>query len=187
MVKVLTIAGSDSSGGAGIQADLKTFHAFGVYGTTAITALTAQNIQRVAGVYPVAAKFVGMQIDAVMEEERVVVWKTGMLAHKEIVEIVARSIKKYNIEKVVLDPVLAASSGRRLLEKDAEEVFIKKLLPKAFVVTPNMPEAEILTGGSLQTVEDMKKAAVAIRKMGAKYVVVKGGHLYSSRHPGAQN
>jgi hydroxymethylpyrimidine/phosphomethylpyrimidine kinase len=177
MKTVLTIAGSDSGGGAGIQADLKTFAAFGVYGTCAITAVTAQNTKAVTGVWKLPADFVAKQIDAVMTDIGADAWKTGMLATPEIVEVVAERAKYYQVKSLVVDPVMMSKGGQFLLSLDARTTLIKKLIPLAFVITPNCDEARIITEHSINNVEDMKKAATAIYKMGAKNVVVKGGHL----------
>lgn len=181
MKKVLTIAGSDSSGGAGIQADLRAFFAHGVLGATAITAVTAQNARQISGIFPLSATFVGSQIDAVMDPpaggEKITVWKTGMLFNKDIVAIVVNRAKKYRIKKLIVDPVMVATSGRRLLEKNAIDMFKNKLLPMVFIVTPNIPEAEVLAGRKISSIEDMKEAARLLNKMGARYVVIKGGHL----------
>lgn len=175
--KVLTIAGSDSGGGAGIQADLKTFAARGVYGMSAITALTAQNTVGVQGVVEINAKFVGQQIDSVMSDIGADVWKTGMLSNSNIIEVVADRTAWYDIRFLVLDPVMVAKSGDPLLRKEARESLIEKLVPIAYVITPNHYEAQVLTGMEIRTLEDAQVAAIEIYKMGAKNVVVKGGSL----------
>lgn len=177
MKTVLTIAGSDSGAGAGIQADLKTFAAFGVYGTCAITAVTAQNTKKVEAVYELPAAFVGKQIDAVMNDIGADVWKIGMLANSKIIDVVFERVKHYKIKYLVADPLMVSKSGHHLLTIDARKKLIKRLIPLTFVITPNCPEAEVLTGYKIHTVDDMKKTAVMIYKMGAKNVVVKGGHL----------
>ncbi len=177
MRKALTIAGSDSGGGAGIQADLKTFSALGVYGTSAITALTAQNTLGVQGVYPVAPEFVGQQIDSIMSDIGTHSAKTGMLFSAEIIQVVAERIQRYNIPNLVVDPVMVAKSGDRLLKEDAIEALRSLILPLATVVTPNLGEASVLVDGTVRTKEQMLEAAKAIHSMGARYVVVKGGHL----------
>lgn len=177
MKKALTIAGSDSGGGAGIQADLKTFAAFGVYGTSAITAVTAQNTQGVEGIFELSPEFVAKQIDIVMVDIGADVWKTGMLANAEIIDIVAQQAKYYKIKSLIVDPVMLAKSGNVLLVNEAKKTLITKLIPLTLVITPNLHEAEAITGCRIKTVEDMKKAAVILHEMGAKYVVVKGGHL----------
>ncbi len=175
--KVMTIAGSDSGAGAGIQADLKTFAAFGVYGTSVITAITAQNTQRVEAVVELPAEIIAAQIDAVVKDIGADAVKTGMLANASIVGTVADKIKEHQLTKLVVDPVMVAKSGLRLLSQDAVEVLKRDLLPLALVVTPNIPEAEVLTGHSIRSLADMRIAAKAIGEMGPKNVVVKGGHL----------
>ncbi len=180
MKKVLTIAGSDSGGGAGIQADLKTFTARGVFGTVAITAVTAQNTLGVQGVYELPPSFVGAQIDSVMTDMGADAVKIGMLSNKKIIDVVAGRIKKYSIQRVVLDPVMIAKSGDLLINKNAQQALIKKLLPLAFVVTPNLFEAEAMTGFKITTVVDMKSAAKKIHQLGARTVVIKGGNLAGS-------
>ena len=177
MKKVLTIAGSDSSGGAGIQADLKTFSARGVYGMSAITALTAQNTMGVQRVYEIAPSFVGDQIDSVMLDIGVDAWKIGMLANTEIIRIVADRARKYNIKLLVIDPVMIAKSGDFLLKPAATEALISKLIPLAYVITPNHHEAQVLTNISIKNLTDARKAAKEIHKQGAQNVVIKGGHL----------
>lgn len=177
MTTVLTIAGTDPDGGAGIQADLKTFAAFGVYGTSIITAVVAQNTLSVQDVHLLPALFVGKQIDAIMSDIPSTVWKIGMLGTEEIVQVVAKRAAKYNIEKLVIDPVMKAKTGGSLFATSAYDVFVSQLLPRTFVLTPNKDEAEIFTGIKIDSVETMKQAAVRLQQMGAKYVVVKGGHL----------
>ncbi len=177
---VLTIAGSDSGAGAGIQADLKTFTRFHAYGTCAITAITAQNTVEVTDILPIPALFVTKQIDAVMEDIGANAWKTGMLVNKEIIEIVAQKAKQYSIKYLVVDPVIISSSGRRLLEEKAIELLINKLIPLSFVVTPNIDEAEVLVDIKIRTIDDMKIAAKKIFELGTKHVVIKGGHLPSN-------
>ena len=177
MKRVLTIAGSDSGGGAGIQADLKAITLLGGYGMSVLTALTAQNTVGVQGIHEVPARFVEEQIDAVLSDIGADAIKTGMLANQEIIEVVSRKIKQYKIKKVVVDPVMISKSGASLLLKDAQGTLIKKLIPMAWVVTPNLMEASALAGFNVNSLEGMKKAAHHIYGMGAKYVVVKGGHL----------
>ncbi len=177
MKKALTIAGSDSGGGAGIQADLKTFAALGVFGMSAITALTAQNTVSVLGVFPVTPEFVGLQIDAVISDIGADAVKTGMLANADIIEMVAAKVLEHELHPLVVDPVMVAKSGANLLEPAAREVLIEKLLPLASVVTPNLPEAEALCGFSINDIEGMRRAAKEIRARGPRWVVVKGGHL----------
>jgi hydroxymethylpyrimidine/phosphomethylpyrimidine kinase len=179
--KVLTIAGSDSGGGAGIQADLKTFAARGVYGMSAITALTAQNTVGVQGVVEIDAEFVGRQIDSVMSDIGADVWKTGMLSNSEIIEVVADRTVRYGMKYLVLDPVMVAKGGDLLLREEARESLIAKLVPLAYVITPNHYEAQILTGMEIRTLKDAHVAAIEIHKMGAKNVIVKGGSLPNTK------
>lgn len=178
--KVLTIAGSDSGGGAGIQADLKTLAARGVFGMSAVTALTAQNTLGVQGVLSVPPAFVRQQIDSVMMDMGADVWKTGMLANTDIVRVVAECAQHYGVRSLVVDPVMVAKGGDALLQAEACSVLRDTLLPLATVITPNHDEAEVLTGQKIQTVADMKEAAKKLLTWGAKAVVVKGGHLPSS-------
>ncbi len=177
MRRILTIAGSDSGGGAGIQADLKVITALGGYGMSVLTALTAQNTTGVQAIHEVPASFVAKQMDSVLSDIGADAIKTGMLANSEIIQVVAQKIKHYRIKTVVVDPVMVAKSGDLLLRKEAREVLIQRLLPLATVVTPNLMEASVLTGMRVQSMETMKKAAQRIHRMGPKFVVVKGGHL----------
>ncbi len=177
MKTVLTIAGSDPSGGAGIQADLKTFFSRGVYGMSVITALTAQNTIGVQGIFNVPPDFVAEQIDSVMSDIGAYVWKTGMLVNKEVVNVVVDKVDQYKIKYLVVDPVMIAKSGNRLLEEDASDLLIHKLIPRTYVVTPNRFEAEKLSGILIKDVLDAKKAAHIIYQLGAKNIVIKGGHL----------
>jgi hydroxymethylpyrimidine/phosphomethylpyrimidine kinase len=172
----LTIAGSDSGGGAGIQADLKTFAAFGVYGTSAIAAITAQNTTSVVAWEPVSTDLVISQIETVASDIEVHATKTGMLATAALVEAVAATIEELALPSLVVDPVMIAKSGDRLLQDDAMEAIKRSLLPLAMVVTPNIPEAEVLSGIAIRTPADARRAAEAIRKLGARAVVIKGGH-----------
>jgi len=177
MHTALTIAGSDSGGGAGIQADLKTFAACGVYGTCAITAITAQNTTGVTAWQAVEADLVIAQIEAVAEDFGIAAVKTGMLANAAIVEAVSAAIAELDLPNLVVDPVMIAKGGDRLLDEDAVEAMIAELLPRARIVTPNVPEAEVLTGMTIRTLDDMRGAARRIRAMGPSVVVLKGGHL----------
>lgn len=177
MYKALTIAGSDSGGGAGIQTDLKTFAALGVYGTSAITALTAQNTVGVHGIHAVPAAFVAAQMEAVLTDIPIDAAKTGMLGDLELISTVAEMLIKFDVNKLVVDPVMVAESGDRLLPADAVEALCKKLLPLALVVTPNLPEAGVLLGREINTVEEMISAAKEIQQFGCRTVLVKGGHL----------
>ena len=174
--KALTIAGSDSGGGAGIQADLKTFAALGVYGSSAITAITAQNTRAVNAVAEVPEDIVAAQIDTVLEDIGADAVKTGMLSSAAIVEVVADRLEAWGIRNIVVDPVMVAKSGDRLLSADAVEIVRRMLLPLALVVTPNIPEAEVLAGVSIVTDADIRRAAAAIHALGAEIVVIKGGH-----------
>jgi hydroxymethylpyrimidine/phosphomethylpyrimidine kinase len=173
----LTIAGSDSGGGAGIQADLKTFHAFGVFGTSALTAVTAQNTRGVTAIHPIPLDVVRAQIDAVAEDLPPAAFKTGMLATKALVETVSRAIREHRLPNYVMDPVMVATSGDRLLDADAEKALMEDLLPLATLVTPNLHEAGILTGEPISTLEEMRGAAGRLVEMGAGAALVKGGHL----------
>ncbi|MFX0039415.1 MAG: bifunctional hydroxymethylpyrimidine kinase/phosphomethylpyrimidine kinase [Promethearchaeota archaeon] len=178
MKKVLTIAGSDSGGGAGIQADLKTFSALGVFGMSAITALTAQNTIGVQGIFEIDPEFVGKQIDSVMNDIGADAWKTGMLSNAEIIQIVADRASFYNIELLIVDPVMVAKSGHSLLNSKANSTLILKLIPIAYLITPNLHEAQILTDMEINNKNDVQESAIKIFEMGAKNVVIKGGHLH---------
>jgi hydroxymethylpyrimidine/phosphomethylpyrimidine kinase len=175
--KALTIAGSDSGGGAGIQADLKTFHSFNVFGMSVLTSVTAQNTKGVTDVHDIPPHIVGAQIDAIMEDIGVNGVKTGMVSNKEIIEIIVDRIKKYGIEQLVVDPVMVAKSGDRLLQKDAETSLIKDLLPVTFLITPNVHEGEIISSTKIENIEDARRAAEIIQGKGPDYVLLKGGHL----------
>jgi hydroxymethylpyrimidine/phosphomethylpyrimidine kinase len=172
----LTIAGSDSSGGAGIQADLKTFAALGVYGTCAITAITAQNTEGVVDAAVLSADLVTAQIEAVAGDIELHAVKTGMLGDAAVVEAVAATIKELDLPLVVVDPVLAASGGARLLDDEGLQMLCTELVPLARVVTPNVPEAEVLSGKRIQSDDDLKEAARRIHGMGAAAVIITGGH-----------
>jgi hydroxymethylpyrimidine/phosphomethylpyrimidine kinase len=173
----VTIAGSDSSGGAGIQADLKTFAAFGVYGASIITALTAQNTQAVTAIHEVPAGFIAAQIDAVFSDLDVGAVKIGMLSRAAAIEAVARGLVRHKAKNIVLDPVMAASSGDQLLAPDAVGALRRLLIPRALLVTPNLPEAAALTGASLARNEaEMEAQAREILSLGARRVLIKGGH-----------
>lgn len=176
MRSVLTIAGSDSSGGAGIQADLKAFAAHGVYGMSVITALTAQNTETVTGVFEVPAQFVEEQIDTVVADITPDAVKTGMLSSADIIAVVAAKVRQHGLRHLVVDPVMVSKSGARLLRADAVQALRSKLLPLADVVTPNIPEAEDLTGRTLRTDDDIRQAARDIQALGPRNVVMKGGH-----------
>lgn len=175
--KAMTIAGSDSGGGAGIQADLKTFAALGVYGSSVLTAITAQNTLGVTAVHEVPVDMVAAQIEAVMSDIGADAVKTGMLSSSEIIETVGRELNQFRADRVVVDPVMVAKSGDRLLRENAVDSLRRNLLPIATVVTPNIPEAETLATMTISSAEDVRRAAQNILNMGAKAVVVKGGHL----------
>ncbi len=175
--RALTIAGSDSGGGAGIQADLKTFSALGVYGMSAIAALTSQNTVTVNGIIEIDPEFVSSQIRSVVLDIGVDAVKTGMLMGKETILRVARDIVELKMENVVVDPVMIAKSGDKLLRSDAVEAIAAELFPLALVITPNLHEAEALTGINVETPEQMRRAAEKLFELGPKYVVLKGGHL----------
>jgi len=177
MHSALTIAGSDSGGGAGIQADLKTFAAHGVYATTAITAVTAQNTVGVTMWLAMPAELVTAQIEAVAADIPPAAVKIGMLANAAVAEAVAAAIVGLDLPQVVVDPVMVAKGGDRLLEADAVEAIRAELLPRAHVVTPNIPEAEVLSGIRISSLDDMRRAARIILDLGPRVVIVKGGHL----------
>ncbi|MFN8062902.1 MAG: bifunctional hydroxymethylpyrimidine kinase/phosphomethylpyrimidine kinase [Vicinamibacterales bacterium] len=181
MHTALTIAGSDSGGGAGIQADLKTFEAFGVFGTSAITAITAQNTVGVTAIHPVPIDVVTAQLEAVASDLPPEAVKTGMLATSAIVEAVAAVIAALDLPNLVVDPVMVAKSGDRLLADDAVRALVLTLLPKARVVTPNVPEAEVLTGLHIENLRDLEEAARHLFTLGPRFVVMKGGHLGGDR------
>jgi hydroxymethylpyrimidine/phosphomethylpyrimidine kinase len=177
VARALTIAGSDSGGGAGIQADLKTFSALGVYGASAITAVTSQDTQRVYGFVEMEPGFVVSQINAVVEDIGVDAVKTGMLASAPIIEAVADCMQRWEVTALVVDPVMVAKGGDKLLRDDAVEALKQRLLPLALVVTPNIPEAEVLVGRELKTWDQIQEAAREIHAMGVANVVIKGGHM----------
>lgn len=179
MKHVLTIAGSDSCGGAGIQADLKTFSALGTYGMSVITAVTVQNTQGVFGCQDMTPDIIKGQIDAIFTDISVSAVKVGMVSQIATIQAIAEKLKQYDAKNVVIDPVMISKSGFDLMQPEAKETLIKELIPLAFVVTPNLPEAEVITGMEIKTIEDMKQAAKVIYDMGAKNVLLKGGHLES--------
>jgi len=174
--KALTIAGSDSGGGAGIQADLKTFQELDVYGMSAITAITVQNTLGVSGVYPLPPTAAAEQIRAVGSDLGVDALKTGMLFDAEIIRAVAAEIRRFGWKRVVVDPVMIAKGGETLLRREAVAALREELLPLAQVVTPNLPEAEVLSGLPIRTMQERREAAKRIRAMGPELVVIKGGH-----------
>ncbi len=177
MYKALTIAGSDSGGGAGIQADLKTFMAHGAYGASVITGITAQNTCGVTAVELLAPAMVAAQIDAVLTDIGADAIKTGMLGSAEIIETVASKLQEYAATNLVVDPVMVAKSGDRLLAEDAVAALRDQLLPLALVVTPNLPEAAVLLGRSVEHESDMESAVRDLHDLGSRYVLLKGGHL----------
>jgi hydroxymethylpyrimidine/phosphomethylpyrimidine kinase len=174
--RVLTIAGSDSGGGAGIQADLKTFAALGCYGMSAVTALTAQNTLGVRGIHAVPPEFAAAQIAAVLEDIGADAVKIGMLYSAELIRTVAHELRRFDVRNIVLDPVMVAQSGDRLLQDDAVGAIREHLVPLTDVVTPNLPEAEVLAGRPVRTPADMEAAARALAARGGRAVLVKGGH-----------
>ena len=176
----LTIAGSDSGGGAGIQADLKTFSALGVYGASVITAVTAQDTQRVYDVVEMTPQFVASQIDAVLGDIGADAVKTGMLASAPIIDAVANRLERWSARSLVVDPVMVAKGGDKLLRDDAIQTLKERLIPLAAVLTPNIPEAEALVGGKLVSWDDIREAARELHALGAANVVIKGGHREGS-------
>lgn len=177
MRTALTIAGSDSGGGAGIQADLKTFAAFGVYGVSAVTAITAQNTRGVMSAVALDPLLVVAQIEAVASDFDIAATKIGMLANTAIINAVADAVRRLKLPAVILDPVMVAKGGDHLLEASAVDALRDWLIPLATVLTPNVPEAEVLTGLTITSVEDQRAAAARLTGLGARIVVVKGGHL----------
>jgi hydroxymethylpyrimidine/phosphomethylpyrimidine kinase len=185
LFKVLCVGGSDSGGGAGIQADLKAVSACGSYGLTVITALTAQNTRGVQDIFPVPPQFIAAQLDAVLSDISADALKTGMLLTAGAVKAVVGKIEQYRQKNVVVDPVMIAKGGRTMMQEAARQAIIKKLLPLAWVVTPNIPEAESLTHMKIRSVAAMKKSAAVILDFGVKNVVIKGGHLPGNRKSGS--
>jgi hydroxymethylpyrimidine/phosphomethylpyrimidine kinase len=177
MHKALTIAGSDSGGGAGIQADLKTFAALGVYGMSVLTAITAQNTLGVQGVHELPPEFVAQQIRSVLDDLGADAIKTGMLSSAPIIRAIAKTLRAYEVERLVIDPVMVARSGDPLLREDARDALISEMLPLATVLTPNRHEAQVLAGLAIHTLDDVRQAAIAIHQLGPGHVVVKGGDL----------
>jgi len=175
----LTIAGSDSGGGAGIQADLKTFSVLGVYGMSVLTSITAQNTTGVQGIHDLPPEFVGLQIDSVMQDIGAHAIKTGMLSNSQIIKIVSEKIKKFIVKNLIVDPVMIAKGGDRLLKEDAIESLKYELIPLATMVTPNLSEAEVLSGIKINNLDNMKEAAQKIFELGTNNVLIKGGHLSS--------
>lgn len=180
MKKILTIAGSDCSGGAGIQADIKTITAHKMYAMSVITALTAQNTTGVYGVFDITPEFVEKQLDAIFTDILPDAVKIGMVSNKDNIDILAKKLVEYKVRNIVLDPVMISTSGSKLLNDDAMEMLTKKLLPLASIITPNIPEAECLSGISITTKEDMEMAASEIANEYKGAILIKGGHLKES-------
>ena len=179
VARALTIAGSDSGGGAGIQADLKTFQALGCYGMSVITSVTAQNTLGVTGIHDIPPNIVAQQLEAVLSDLGTDAAKTGMLSNPAIVHAVAEVLDKYPVEKLVIDPVMISKSGHTLLQHNARGVLVKLLFPKAYLVTPNVPEAEVLTGVEIRSEDDLRRAGDKLLTLGPRHVLMKGGHLDS--------
>ncbi len=175
-LRVLTIAGSDSGGGAGIQADLKTISANGCYGMSVITALTAQNTLGVSGIHPVPVDFVRLQMEAVLSDIGTDAVKIGMLFSPELIQCVADQLRRFELKNIVLDPVMVATSGDKLLQDEAIEALKKYLIPLADIITPNLPEAEVLLGRKIRTIEMLEQAAVDLADLGCSNILIKGGH-----------
>lgn len=175
--RALTIAGSDSGGGAGIQADLKTFTALKVYGLSVITSVTAQNTVGISSIHDLPTKFIESEFDTVMNDIGCDAAKIGMLSNKKIIQLIDNKIKKYKIKKTVLDPVMVSKSGTKLLKDSAISTLIRELIPEIHIITPNIPEAEVLSEIKIKNVGDIKKAAEKIKKLGCDHVLIKGGHL----------
>jgi hydroxymethylpyrimidine kinase/phosphomethylpyrimidine kinase len=182
MRKVLTIAGSDSCCGAGVQVDLKTINALGAYGTCVITAVTAQNTLGVSSVFKIPATFVGQQIDAVISDIGVDALKTGMLTNEKVVEIVSDRVSRHKLKNLVVDPVIKSHYGEILLSSTGVKKLISNLIPLAYLVTPNIPEAEILADMKIKSLPDIKDAAKCIHELGAENVLIKGGHITSDEN-----
>jgi hydroxymethylpyrimidine/phosphomethylpyrimidine kinase len=181
MKQVLTIAGSDSGGGAGIQADIKAMSANGVFAMSVITAITAQNTEEVTEVFELPTSIIEAQIDAVFDDFEVAAVKIGMLSSADIVRTVARMLKPQSVVNLVVDPVMVSKSGQTLLKPDAVEALKRELIPMALVITPNVYEAEQLSGMPIKSLADARQAAKALYKMGCKHVLIKGGHLIAER------
>jgi hydroxymethylpyrimidine/phosphomethylpyrimidine kinase len=178
MKQALTIAGSDSGGGAGVQADLKTFHAHGVYGASVITAVTAQNTREVRTAFDLPVDVVRAQLDAVFDDLDIAAAKTGMLSSPAIIETVADVLRAIRFENLVVDPVMVSKSGFRLLQPEAIDALKRELIPQALVITPNLHEGSLLSGVQIESIDDMERAAHAIAELGPRAVVVKGGHAH---------
>lgn len=181
MNTVLTIAGSDSSGGAGIQADLKTFTMHNTFGMSVITAITAQNTTGVRSIQNIDKEIIEDQIDAVFEDIYPMAVKIGMVSNTEIIKVISEKLRSYGAENIVLDTVMVSTSGHTLLEKEAKETLVDELLPLASIITPNLPEAEILCGFEINNEEEMKRACQEISNYYKGYILIKGGHLETSK------
>ncbi|MGH7254264.1 MAG: bifunctional hydroxymethylpyrimidine kinase/phosphomethylpyrimidine kinase [Nitrospirales bacterium] len=181
MKQVLTIAGSDSGGGAGIQADLKAMSANGVFGMSVITSITAQNTKCVTSVFDLPVSIIEAQLDAIFDDFEVAAVKTGMLSSSAIVDTVSRKLAQHQVANLIVDPVMVAKSGQALLQPDAVEKVKTALIPQALLVTPNIQEAERLSGMTIKTLADARQAAKAIHKLGCRHVLVKGGHLLAEK------
>ena len=179
--KALTIAGSDSSGGAGIQADLKTFSALGCYGMSIVTAVTAQNTCKIEAIHPIPKENIAKQLDAVFNDMGSDAVKIGMLYSEDVIVTIVKKLKQYNADNIVLDPILTAQSGTLLLHHQAIAAMTSLLMPLCRLITPNLPEAEALIGQSINTIQEMKTAATNISRFGPDNVLIKGGH--SAEHP----
>jgi hydroxymethylpyrimidine/phosphomethylpyrimidine kinase len=175
--KALTIAGTDCSGGAGVQADLKTFHTFEVYGMSVITAITAENTQQVKSIQDIDPQIISDQIDMVFEDIRPDALKIGMVSTEKTIKTIAKKLKEYKFDKIILDPVMVAKGGEFLLKKNNEKFLIEELIPISYLITPNIPEAEIISEMAIKNIEDMKNACIKIYEKGAKNVLLKGGHF----------
>lgn len=177
MKTALTIAGSDPTGGAGLQLDIKVFHYFGVYGLSSVTALTAQNTYEVGAFYPVDKKFMDRQLSILLSDIRPDAIKTGMLFNVGIITTVIKFIKGLDLQNIIIDPVMVSSTGTPLLEEDAMNVLIEELIPLSKVITPNIYEASIISGVNILTEDEMKESAIMIKNMGPEYVIITGGHF----------
>jgi hydroxymethylpyrimidine/phosphomethylpyrimidine kinase len=181
MKQVLTIAGSDSGGGAGIQADIKAMSANGVYAMSVITSITAQNTQGVMAIHDLPIAIIEQQLDAIFDDFEVTAVKTGMLSSVEIVEVVSRKLQQFHVSALVVDPVMVAKSGHALLQPEAIESLKKTLIPLSLIVTPNVAEAEHLADQKIRTLADARMAAKVIHRLGCRYVLIKGGHLLEEK------
>jgi hydroxymethylpyrimidine/phosphomethylpyrimidine kinase len=179
--RALTIAGSDSGGGAGIQADLKTFSALGCFGMSAITALTAQNTRVVTAIFPAPPEFIAQQIDAVLDDIGADAIKIGMLHSPEVIKTVAQKLVEKKCSKIVLDPVMISKSGDKLLQDDAVTALKEHLIPLASIITPNLPEASVLLDRAVETFEDMSRAVKDLSRLGCNNILLKGGHLTGNK------